>query len=94
VLLTIAPALLVLLAIGLLYLYNIDGWLINDDEGTDLYEIWRIAEGDEPGVDLITEQPPVFLLAGVGLGLLSGFNVAVLRGATALLVLASGGLCS
>ena len=87
---TIASALLVLLAIGLLYLYNIDGWLINEDEGTDLYEAWRIAEGDDPGVDLITEQPPAFLLAGVGLGLLSGFNVAVLRGVTALLVLASG----
>jgi 4-amino-4-deoxy-L-arabinose transferase-like glycosyltransferase len=72
-----------------LYLYNIDGWLATDDEGTDLYEIWRIGEGDVPGVDVFTEQPPVFLLGGVGLGLLTDFNVAVLRGTSALLVLGS-----
>jgi hypothetical protein len=84
--------LIVLFAGLVLYLYNIDGWLIADDEGTDLYEIWRISEGDIAGVDVITEQLPVFLLGGVGLGLLSDFNVAVLRGASAVLVLGSAWL--
>jgi len=83
---------LVMLALGLLYVYNLGGWLIADDEGTDLYEIWRISEGDVPGVDLITEQLLVFLLGGVGLGLLSDFNVVVLRGASAVLVLGSAWL--
>jgi hypothetical protein len=85
-------AVLILMIIGALYFYNIGGWLIEDDEGTDLYEIWRISEGDVPGKDVITEQPPVFLLGGVGLGLLSDFNVAVLRGASVTLVLGSAWL--
>ena len=83
---------IVLLACGLVYFYNLGGWLVADDEGTDLYEIWRLSEGDVPGVDLVTEQPPVFLLAGVGLGLLSDFDVVVLRGASAALVLGSAWL--
>jgi hypothetical protein len=82
----------VILSLGGLYFYNLEGWLVEDDEGTDLYEIWRISEGDVPGVDLITEQPPVFLLGGVMLGLLSNFNVAVLRGSSVALVLGSAWL--
>ncbi len=82
----------IMLLAASLYLYNLDGWLVADDEGTDLYEIWRISEGDVPGVDLITEQPPVFLLGGVMLGRLSGFNISVLRGASAAMVLGSGWL--
>lgn len=74
------------------YLYNIDGWLIADDEGTDLYEVWRIDEGDVPGEDLITEQPPFFLLAGLAVGRASGFDVAALRGVSAALVLGSAWL--
>lgn len=88
-LLKVLSALLVVLVLGSLYLYNLGGWLVQDDEGTDLYEIWRISEGDVPGVDLITEQPPVFLLGGVGLGRLSNFNVVVLRGGSIALVLGS-----
>jgi hypothetical protein len=83
---------LAILAIASMYFYNLDGWLVADDEGTDLYEIWRISKGDVPGVDLITEQPSVFLLGGVGLGRLSGFSISVLRGASAALVLGSAWL--
>ena len=84
---------LVVVALGLvLYFYNIDGWLIADDEGTDLYEIWRIGEGDVPAVDLITEQLPVFMFGGVGLGLCTDYNLMVLRGASAVLVTGSAWL--
>jgi 4-amino-4-deoxy-L-arabinose transferase-like glycosyltransferase len=81
-----------ILGLGGLYFHDLGGWLVEDDEGTDLYEVWRISEGDVPGVDLITEQPPVFLLGGVVLGLLSDFNVAVLRGISVALVLGSAWL--
>jgi hypothetical protein len=82
----------IMLLVASLYLYNLDGWLVADDEGTDLYEVWRISEGDVPGVDLITEQLPVFLLGGVGLGRLSGFDINVLRGTSAVLVWGSSWL--
>ena len=81
---------LILIAIGSLYVYNLDGWLIHDDEGTHLYEAWRVSEGDVPGVDLITEQPPLFLLGGVLAGRLSDFNILALRGVTVALALLAG----
>jgi hypothetical protein len=47
-----------------IYLYNISGWLIHGDEGTDLYEVWQLQIGNQPGVDFIAEQQPLFLLLG------------------------------
>ena len=47
-----------------LYLVNITGWLMHDDEGTDFYEVWQLQQGKQPGVDFIAEQQPLFLLAG------------------------------
>ncbi|MCB9008903.1 MAG: hypothetical protein H6656_16340, partial [Ardenticatenaceae bacterium] len=47
-----------------LYLANIGGWLMHDDEGTDFYEIWRLAEGEQPGIDFLAEQQPLYLLSG------------------------------
>ncbi|MCP4421594.1 MAG: hypothetical protein GY805_33700 [Chloroflexi bacterium] len=55
--------LLMLLFCGL-YLFNISGWLIHDDEGTDLYEVWQLQLGHQPGIDFIAEQQPLFLLIG------------------------------
>ena len=55
--------LLLLLLCGL-YVFNISGWLIHDDEGTDLYEAWQLQIGNQPGVDFIAEQQPLFLLLG------------------------------
>ena len=52
------------------YLFNISGWLIDDDEGTDLYEAWQLQLGHQPGVDFIAEQQPLFLLIGK-----TGFNL-------------------
>ncbi len=62
-----------------LYLFNISGWLIHDDEGTDLYEAWQLQLGNQPGVDFIAEQQPLFLLIGkTGLSLSEDSRQAVM----------------
>ncbi|MCI0645235.1 MAG: glycosyltransferase family 39 protein [Chloroflexi bacterium] len=48
----------------ILFVANIGGWLMHDDEGTDLYEAWQLQQGKRPGVDFIAEQQPLFLLVG------------------------------
>lgn len=57
---------LLLLAVAMLglYLFNISGWLIHDDEGTDLYEAWQLQIGHQPGVEFVAEQQPLFLQIG------------------------------
>lgn len=62
-----------------LYTTNIAGWLIHDDEGTDLYEVWRLQLGEQPGVDFLAEQQPLFLLAGSLIVDRMGRDVAPLR---------------
>jgi 4-amino-4-deoxy-L-arabinose transferase-like glycosyltransferase len=56
--------LLVLVAFGMLYLYNLGGWLINDDEGSFLYQVWRISQGQRPYQDLFSSRWPLFLYTG------------------------------
>lgn len=69
---------LAVLFVGL-YLFNISGWLIHDDEGTDLYEAWQLQMGEQPGVDFIAEQQPLYLLLGkIGLGLSEDSRKAVM----------------
>jgi 4-amino-4-deoxy-L-arabinose transferase-like glycosyltransferase len=46
------------------YLYNLEGWRINDDEGSYLYQAWRISEGEVPYRDFLTPQLPLFLYSG------------------------------
>jgi len=70
---------LVILGFGALYLFNIDGWLIHDDEGTDFYEVWQLQGGKQPGVDFIAEQQPLFLLAGGAIVNAFGREAAPLR---------------
>jgi 4-amino-4-deoxy-L-arabinose transferase-like glycosyltransferase len=74
-------------ALAFLYLYNIDGSLMHDDEGTDLYEVWRLQLGEGPGVDFMAEQQPLYLLAGATLLDLFGHEVLPLRLLAALQVL-------
>ncbi|MCP4416554.1 MAG: hypothetical protein GY805_08025 [Chloroflexi bacterium] len=70
-----------------LYLFNISGWLIHDDEGTDFYEIWQLQTGHQPGVDFVAEQQPLFLLIGkTGLNLFEN-EILALRTIAALQVL-------
>lgn len=47
-----------------LYLFNLGGWLMHDDEGTDFYEVWQLSEGQQPGTDFLAEQQPLYLLSG------------------------------
>jgi hypothetical protein len=87
------PALIVLLVFGLilgLYLYNITGWLKEDDEGTALYVAWRFAEGEIPYQELTTTKGPLFLLLGAGLNRLLGPSILGLRVVTALAVIGGG----
>ncbi|MCB9008385.1 MAG: glycosyltransferase family 39 protein, partial [Ardenticatenaceae bacterium] len=72
-----------------LYLANIGGWLMHDDEGTDFYEIWRLAEGEQPGIDFLAEQQPLYLLSGSFLLTHSRNPVPILRGFAAVQVLAA-----
>ncbi|WP_420642989.1 ArnT family glycosyltransferase [Candidatus Leptofilum sp.] len=62
-----------------LYLFNISGWLIHDDEGTDLYEAWQLSIGNQPGVDFIAEQQPLFLTIGQSLLRLSEDSATAVR---------------
>ena len=57
-------AIILVAAFTLFYLFNIDGWLMHDDEGTDFYEVWQLQEGEKPGVDYLAEQQPLYLLSG------------------------------
>jgi hypothetical protein len=66
-------------ALAVLYLYNLDGSLMHDDEGTDLYEVWRLQLGECPGVDFMAIQQPLYLLAGSALVDIFGNNVLPLR---------------
>ncbi len=70
---------IVILAFGLIYLYNLGGWLINDDEGTFLYQVWRIGEGERPYLDLFTSRWPLFLYTGAGWMRIVGAEVAPMR---------------
>ena len=76
---TILSVSLVVLALGLLYLYNLDGWLINDDEGTFLYQVWRISEGEQPYQDLFTSRWPLFLYTGAGWMRVVGAEIVPMR---------------
>ncbi|WP_420631474.1 ArnT family glycosyltransferase [Candidatus Leptofilum sp.] len=74
-----------------LYLFNISGWLIHDDEGTDLYEVWQLSIGKQPGIDFVAEQQPLFLTIGQSLLNLSEDSVTAVgyvRLASAIQVLA------
>ena len=83
---------IIVLGLIILYLFNISGWLIHDDEGTDLYEAWQLQIGNQPGVDFIAEQQPLFLLLGkTGMNLAdsSGEAVGIVRTFSAVQILAA-----
>ena len=58
--------LIVVSAMGFFYLHNLDGWKINDDEGSFLYQAWRVSEGDIPYRDFMTSHWPLFSYTGAG----------------------------
>jgi 4-amino-4-deoxy-L-arabinose transferase-like glycosyltransferase len=76
---TIISVSLVIGVFGFVYFYNLGGWLINDDEGTFLYQVWRVSEGDVPYEDLFTSRWPLFLYTGAGLMKLVGAETVPMR---------------
>jgi 4-amino-4-deoxy-L-arabinose transferase-like glycosyltransferase len=82
--------LVILLTIGLLgglLFYNLDGWKIDDDEGSFLYQAWRVSEGEQPYTDFFSSHWPFFLYtAGILLDL-SGDDIGVIRAVPALFTL-------
>lgn len=70
---------LLLLFFGVLYLWNLAGWVMDDDEGTDWYEVWMIQMGAIPGPEFAAEQQPLFLLAGAMVLPSDAVNPAPLR---------------
>ena len=61
------------------YLYNLTGWLIYDDEGEYLYQVWRMTEGLLPYRDFLTPQLPIFLFLGSFLMSLAGPSLLAIR---------------
>jgi len=77
-----------ILILGLLfYLYRIDRWFMDDDEGGFCYAAWRISKGEVPYRDFLTEQVPLFLYWGGAVVRLFGPSIMALRYATVLATL-------
>ncbi|HIP96713.1 MAG TPA: glycosyltransferase family 39 protein [Anaerolineae bacterium] len=72
------------------YLYHLDVWRMNDDEGDFLYQVWRMSEGEMPYRDFLSSQTPVFLYAGAGVAKVFGPSSFALRAASAGLMLLTG----
>ncbi|MCB8942189.1 MAG: glycosyltransferase family 39 protein [Ardenticatenaceae bacterium] len=81
-------SLFVFIIFVVLYLGNISGWLMHDDEGTDFYEVWQLQEGKQPGKDYVAEQQPLFLLTGAWVLNHFGHSPTALRFVSAVQVLA------
>jgi len=75
------PTILLLFLAGLavLYVFNISGWFMHDDEGTDFYEAWQLQQGKRPGVDFLAEQQPLYLLVGSAIVDIAGRSPLALR---------------
>lgn len=55
----------VLIALALFMgLWNLGGWLMNDDEGTYLYDAWRVSLGELPYRDFFLSQAPLGIFLG------------------------------
>jgi len=90
----VAPTLLaislVVVVFGLVYSYNLGGWLINDDEGSFLYQSWRISEGNIPYEDVFTTRWPLFLYTGAAWMRLVGPRTDLMRALPVAATLATG----
>lgn len=82
---------LVIITVAVLLLVNINMWQVEDDEGTDLYSIWRFAEGEQPYVDFASTKAPLYLFVGKTAVELLGRNLLLLRLLSAVSIAASMG---
>lgn len=84
--------LLTIVVLGSLYFYNLGGWLIDDDEGSFLYQAWRISAGERPYADFFSSRDPLFLYTTGLLVKLLGRSTVALRAVPVLLILASSAM--
>ena len=87
----IIPFIIIILGLSF-YLKDIDGWLMHDDEGSYLYAVWRISEGEVPYRDFLSPQLPLFLYLGATLCKIFGPSVFVMRAFTTLTVFLTSSL--
>ena len=86
----VALGLCLLALIG--YLYRLDAWRMNDDDGAHLYQAWRMSEGEMPYRDFLSSQMPVFLYAGAALAYAFGPSAFAVRAGSACLMVTAGWL--
>jgi hypothetical protein len=67
--------------------FNLDGWLMNDDEGAYLYDAWRVSLGEVPYRDFFLSQTPLSFYAVAGLFKVFGPSVWAARALSYLCVL-------
>jgi 4-amino-4-deoxy-L-arabinose transferase-like glycosyltransferase len=79
-----------LLTMAALYLYNLDGWLNNDDEGVFLYQAWRTSLGEIPYIDFYSSRLPLFTHTGSLLIRLLGPSPLGVRAVSVGLILLAG----
>jgi len=83
-------ALLLLVVSFFFYLYNIEGWLINGDEGNCMYAAWRLSEGEIPYNDFLSPEAPIFLYIGAIMIKVFGASALALRSSTTAITLLAG----
>lgn len=81
---------ILLCSIFLLYIHNLTGWLLNDDEGGYLYQIWRMSEGELPYRDFYSPQGALFLLTGYIIFKFCGTAVFWVRMSTVIVTMLTG----
>lgn len=81
---------IILIGIFSLYVRNLTGWLINDDEGSYFYEFWRINNGDVPYKDFFVPEAPLSLFTGYIIFKLFGPSVFLARMLTVIVAFLTG----
>lgn len=83
-------AAIVLAVLTVLYFSNLGAWLINDDEGSFLYQVWRMTEGEQPYRDFFSSREPLFLYTGAVWMRLWGPDTVAMRALSIAATLATG----
>jgi 4-amino-4-deoxy-L-arabinose transferase-like glycosyltransferase len=81
--------LLTISALGLFYFHNLGNWLIDDDEGSFLYQAWRVSQGERPYANFFSSRDPLFLYTTGTLVDLLGRSISAIRAVPVLLTLGS-----
>lgn len=70
---------IVIIILSGIYVYGLGEYLANDDEGTFLYQAWRVYEGDQIYQDFYSSRWPLFIYTGTFWLRLFGFSVVPFR---------------